>query len=209
MSEAGLQIFNADGQTVTIDSTYRNLALRTKGVASTSTSTGFASYIDFTVSGLTMPIIATKTAFGSTASVANLGNGTFSFRIYASGGTGTQVPYYIFDVPLGTDSRHGFEVFDGAGNLTFDAIGGKYLRVVDFLQMPADTSKSYQPGLDYACVFNDFGLRVEPPAKNVRIYGSRINAEIVSSTLLVIDTYAGSSFMYYTPTFMIVDVTNY
>lgn len=209
MSEAGLQVLNADGQTVTIDSTFRNLALRTKGIATTSISTGFASYADFTASGLTMPIIATKTTFGSAANVANLGNGNFSFRVYAGNSVGTQVPYYIFDVPQPSSSHYGLEVFDGTGNLTFDAIGGKYLRVIDFIQMPADTSNSYQPGREYACVFNDFGLRVEPPAKNIRIYGARINAEVVTSTLLVIDTYTGSSFMYYTPTFMVVDVTNY
>jgi len=209
MSEAGLQIFNADGQTVTIDSTYRNLALRSKSIATTDRTAGFGSYVDFTASGLTMPMIATKTSFGSTANVTNQGNGTFGFRIYASMATGAQVPYYIFDVPVLSDSRYGLEVFDSTGNLTFDATGSKYLRVVDFLQVTSGTTKAYTPGRDYACIFNDWGLRAEPPAKNVRIYGASINAETMASTLIVVDTTTPASFMYYTAQFMVIDVTNY
>ncbi|GAA0690895.1 hypothetical protein ISN75_00975 [Dyella marensis] len=209
MSEAGLQIFNADGQTVTVDSTYRNFALRTKGVATTTQASGFSSYVDFQLSGLTIPMIATKSTITSAARVANVGNGNFIFRIYANSDPGAQIPYYIFDVPTPSDSRFGLNVFDGAGNLTFDATGGKYLRVVDFIQWDAGISKSYQPGREYACIFNDYGLRVEPPAKNIRIYGAKINAEVMTSTLMVIETYYGSSFMYYLPQYMVIDVTNY
>lgn len=209
MSEAGLQIINADGQTVTIDSTYRNLALRTKGIATTDRSNIQSSYVDLNLSGLTMPMIATKTSFASAARTANVGNGEFIFRIYAGGPVGSQVPYYIFDVPAPSNARYGLQVFDGSGNLTFDAASSKYLRVMDFFQTTESMTRSYPPGRDYACIFNDYGLRAEPPAGNIRIYGARINAEVMTSTYIVIDSYTGTTFMYYVPKYMVIDVTNY
>lgn len=112
---AGIYILNDHG-TILIDDTYSNLAVRHQGTLSAG-----AGLRTVSVPGLNDPVPAIRsTAYAATASR----QGSTGY-IWSAGGA--QVHWYVFDVPIGA-GNHGLQVFNAAGQLTFDAYQ-KYARV--------------------------------------------------------------------------------
>lgn len=151
----GIQVINDSG-ILQIDSTYRNLCLKTAGVAVTSTlSTEIpASYIDVSISNSVAPLLGfTATTEGVTCTVISVVGSTVVFRIFSQGAVGTSIPYYVFDVPDGTGSNFGMQVYNASGQLCFDA-AKKYMRILDFyhhIPYPTTVTNTY-PGKSIALI---------------------------------------------------------
>ena len=108
--------------------------------------------------------------------------------ITAAGGIGTSVPFYIFDVPFATDPHFGLQVFNAAGQKTFD-IMQKYLRVNDMYNSGVSSivNKSYDPSRVYACIHMITGFRISPIAGNTQLLATRVSAGAVTSGGLIVD----------------------
>jgi hypothetical protein len=211
---AGFEFRNTDGVTITVDDTYRNLAMREKGSIATVTPIGplNSSRVSFTRSGLVNPVIVLTGTQVAYASIFDNGGGNFTFNIVTSSTVGAVIPFMIFDMtPTGT-SNFGIEVFDVSGNVTFNAVN-KYFRVTDTFAagLTSGVSNTYTAGRSYGVAFNRLGYRFSNQAGNVQVVGCRVNANVVTSGGVIVDSQPG------TPTFInesqgqftVVDVTNY
>lgn len=111
----GIEVTNDHG-TVLIDDSYSNLAVRHQGTLSAG-----AGLRTVSVPGLDQPVPAVRsTAYAATASR----QGSTGY-IWSAGGA--QVHWYVFDTPT-SSGDYGLQVFNAAGQLTFDAYR-KYARV--------------------------------------------------------------------------------
>lgn len=89
------------------------------------------------------------------------GSGVLAYQYAAL--TGGNYKWWRFDVPTPTSATYGFQVFDAAGNCTFDALQ-KYARVVDSFAGPATATtitKTYTAGRQYAVITTKRGAKVE------------------------------------------------
>ncbi|MCY1197859.1 hypothetical protein D9M72_92270 [compost metagenome] len=128
------EAFNDTGG-IQIDSNYFNMAISQAGwvtgdgVLSAIGGDASRGWLEITVAGSDPMVAWSSDALVGLAGRVNNGNGTFTFRLITSyPGQGLQ--YWMFDRPRGGNS-FGFQIFDGGGNLTFDA-ARQYMRVVDF-----------------------------------------------------------------------------
>lgn len=211
----GFQVFLADGTTVQADDTYRNLSVNEQGTAVTTTPTNaggtVSSFVLFYRTGLTMPLLAvggSGSAVGQT--FFDAANNRCGF-IITSGAVGSSVPYYIFDVPFATDPRFGLQVFNAAGQKTFD-ITQKYMRVNDMYQSSVSSivNKTYDASRVYACIHMITGFRISAVAGNTQLLSTRVSAGVVTSQGLVVDGSQGiPSINETSATILVVDVTHY
>lgn len=112
----GLEITNNHGTTL-IDDTYSNLAVRHQGTLAAGSGVRTVS-----IPGLDQPIPAVR----STAYAIALGRIGNNGQIWSAGGA--QVHWYVFDTPTSGGNDYGLQVFNSAGQLTFDS-SRKYARV--------------------------------------------------------------------------------
>lgn len=176
MSTAGLQVFNDSGS-IQVDITYRNLCLRQKGTLTTTAylpagASAGCSYGSFNVTGLTTPIIAvggSVTACPQT--YYDSANSRHGFLISAVGAIGTNVPYYIFDVPTELGSTSGFVVRDSSGVLVFDALQPA-LRVRGFYPSTSSNVSNLASGRTYAIAHPTLGFRTVTVEVYSRLYGT-------------------------------------
>jgi hypothetical protein len=210
----GFQIFLADGTTVQADDTYRNLSVREQGSAVTTTATaaGGTSFVTFFRNGLTMPLLAVGgTGLAVGQAFFDAANNRWGFIITSAGGVGTAVPFYIFDVPFDTDPHFGLQVFNAAGQKTFD-IMQKYLRVNDMYQsgVSAPVNRNYDPARDYACIHMITGFRISAVAGNTQLLATRVAAGAVTSQGITVDGSQGIPSINESPaTILVADVTHY
>lgn len=154
---AGFQVFNNDN-IIVIDENFFNLCLVNKGSVTTSNNPSY-SYVDITLT-CSQPTIAFKctSGFAYVLTQRNNGNGTWTFRFGASTANQT-INFWLFDTPKMNGSNSGFQVFNSAGALIFDA-SFPYLSPVSFYQntdgglISNDITLSGTPGRQYAIVQN-------------------------------------------------------
>ncbi|APG04966.1 hypothetical protein BJI69_14400 [Luteibacter rhizovicinus DSM 16549] len=210
----GFQIFLADGTTVQADDTYRNLSVNEQGTAVTTTATlaGGTSYVTFFRTGLTMPLLAVGgTGFAVGQQWFDAANNRWGFMVTSAGGIGSSVPFYVFDVPFATDPHFGLQVFNAAGQKTFD-IMQKYLRVNDMYNSSVSSvvNKSYDASRVYACIHMITGFRISAVAGNTQLLATRISAGVVTSQGIIVDGAQGISTVNESPaTILVADVTFY
>lgn len=193
----GFQVFLADGTTVQADDKYKNLAVREQGsVATTNLSNGGGtSFVVFYRTGLIMPLVAVA---GTGAAVGQIwydsANNRWGVMLVSAGGVGAQVPYFIFDVPASTNPGFGLQIFNAAGEKTFD-ITQKYMRVVDMFATSArtGTTRNYDASRTYACVHMQVGFSIVAQAGNTMLGASRVNAGAVALSGIVVDGAQGVS----------------
>lgn len=145
----GFQITNDFG-TTSIDDTYKNYSMTSKGTKTFSGGTQFGS---IAFSGNNPVIAVAPPAIDYCAvcipAITQTGPGAFSAELNVSGGV-TSVDYYIFDYVPNTTPTGLVRVFDGAGNPTFDS-NLPYLRGVEFC-IGTSRSSSYVSGTKEAAV---------------------------------------------------------
>jgi hypothetical protein len=212
MPSAGLQIIN-DGGSFQIDQTYRNLCLRQKGTAVTSsTLSSGSSYASFNVTGLTSPIIAIGgSATASVQTYWDAPNSRHGFLISANGAVGTSVPYYIFDVPTELGATYGFQVRDASGVLLFDATQPP-LRVRGFYRNQSANVSSLASGRTYAIAHVKLGFRaVTLEALFTRMYGTVPTTNGFNMNYINYNSIPASPSQTAVrqPDLMAIDVTNY
>lgn len=210
----GFQIFLADGTTVQADDTYRNLSVNEQGTAVTTTLTsqGGNSFVTFFRTGLTMPLLAVGGSHGAVGQQwFDAANNRWIFMVTAGGGIGSTVPFYIFDVPFATDPHFGLQVFNAAGQKTFD-IMQKYLRVVDMYTSGVSSivNKSYDASRVYACIHMITGFRISAVAGNTQLLSTQVSGGAVTSGGMIVDGAQGiSTINESTATILVADVTFY
>jgi hypothetical protein len=119
--EVGVQIYNGNNQII-IDSNYMNLALRYKGAITTTSTANFHYTVDLTLTCVN-PLIAFRctTDYAYLVSQKNNNNGTWTFRL-GSYNPSQSISYWVFDEPVLGGSTYGYQVFNPAGKLVFDAL---------------------------------------------------------------------------------------
>lgn len=231
---SGLQIFNDSGF-VQIDADYLNLELKQKGsfsLAGSNTANGGSTssgvQINFTGES---PVIAIKSTTFCCAYPLSRSGSTFSFYIYNGDGADCTGEYFIFDNSSNESlSNSGFQVFNAAGRLVFDA-GKRYLKVLDYWQIddnPGESISRDYPGKSVAVVMCDFGYRyvvapspADPSNPNYAFLQSWLNcSKTQGSKLLIGDraTYTNAfaqkdpgmvTTSEYPSRWLVVDVTNF
>jgi hypothetical protein len=210
----GFQIFNADGVTVQVDDNYRNLSVREQGTAVTNQAASFgqSSSLLFYRTGLTTPLIAVAGGgYAAAQSYYDAPNARYGFIITSASGVGAQVPYYIFDVPFDSSPGFGLQVFNPAGQKTFDILQ-KYLRVIDVRTSNArdGTTYNYDPSRSYACIHTVNGWSINYQAGNTAMKCSSTSGGTVNTTGVIVDGSQGIKTIYEQQgTILVVDVTNY
>ncbi|WP_414451297.1 hypothetical protein AB4851_20825 [Burkholderia sp. 22PA0099] len=133
MADFGLKVVNSSGF-IQIDSTYKNLGLRTKGIATSGGSpvgdVGWY-YATVTISAGVGPVIAFRSSGKSYLRYSTVSGGTITYYFHCQG-SGVLVWYWVFDDPsLATLSgTYGLRVRDGSGAIAFDS-RTSYMRVID------------------------------------------------------------------------------
>jgi hypothetical protein len=213
MADAGLRVFGDSG-VFQIDNTYRNLSLREKGTFVT-TSNMYSSVSVAQISartGFTSPILAVGGSVLSQPIVLyDSGTGRFSFAVRASGPIGTQVPYWIFDVPPPPPaSGAGIRVWNASGQLVFDS-SLPPLRVVKFSVNSDNPNFSGQAGRSYAVAHVRNGYRqVTIEQQTVRATMTRVNGSTVDGAPVAIqDTDNTPTTLIVPMNSLVIDVTNY
>jgi hypothetical protein len=159
MPVAGFYAQNPDTGTFLIDETFRSLAVRRKGTvtlgADGSGSVSWESPV--------MPMLAVRctkevAVFGGTV----IFGGNLVWRLW--GTPGAVVSYWLFDVPVPTGGTHGLQLYNAAGELTFDS-SMQYARYagIYFVDDVETTSPSYTlpAGKTYAVVLLKSGWQFE------------------------------------------------
>jgi len=129
----GFQVINDSGSII-VDEKYSNLTMRSKG---TNIVVQDLSYIEWhgSTSTLTVtaetPVLAIASSFFTAIrSVTNNNNGTWTFILMHGADSGTY-DWYLFDkAHYVGDSNCGLQIFDAAGQKTFDS-GTCYANVID------------------------------------------------------------------------------
>lgn len=227
---AGLTVYNDAGY-IQIDETYKNLALVQKATVATTTSlasaSSAASQVTLTFTNRSKPILF----FRGSVKIANMAMAvsgtTYTYYVQVAGAVGTTFDYYLFDEPVLQNLKVGLEVYNSAGQLTFES-GQKYIRVVDFIKNVAATSGTsttdytYTAGRTYAFGFASMGylsLYITPgpgglPAGSVNNYlvgGLSITDGVrIGSFNTYRQTYTGSGVTYaVNANILIIDVTSF
>jgi len=93
------------------------------------------------------------------------GTGMLAFKYSDLGGA--TYKWWRFDVPIPSGATHGLQIFNAAGECTFDAML-KYARVVDVFAGPTSgtVTKSYASGREYAVIMVKRGVIVEQQVRN-------------------------------------------
>lgn len=160
----GFQSFN-DGNFIQIDADYKNYEFRQKGgftIGPSNLANGGSNLgtVTVTVTG-TAPIIAINCDQFCYASIRSISGNSFTFEIYNGNNFNIGGTFFIFDASSPNPaSNTGMQIFDGAGNLVFDA-QKKYMKVLEYFSPPgsnADETHSY-PGKTTAFVMCDYGYR--------------------------------------------------
>jgi hypothetical protein len=147
----GFQAFNDSGITQ-IDGTYKNLSLKTKGTATTTTAATDFSTVTFTVSGVVgEPVIAVSAPGGAVGHVGNLSGGVATVVIVALGPVGTSVNWWMFTDP-GNAAAYGLAIYDDSGAMVFNA-AERYMRYagqVGLVAIGTNPSVTLPSGKTYA-----------------------------------------------------------
>jgi len=210
----GFQILNADGVTMQVDDNYRNLSVREQGTATTTTlnPSGTGSAVVFYRTGLTMPLLAVGgSSYAAGQWFYDAANNRHGFVVTTTGAVGSTVPFYIFDVPFDSNPGFGLQVFNAAGQKTFDALQ-KYLRVIDVFSGPARplVTKTYNASRLYACIHMVNGWSIDYHAGNTMLKGSSVSGGTVNAQGMTVDGNQGNNVTYEQQgTILVVDVTNY
>jgi len=210
----GFQLLLADGVTVQADDKYRNLTVREKGsVATTNLSNaGGTSFVVFYRTGLTMPLIAVAgTGFAVGQIWFDTVGNRWGIMLVSGGDVGTQVPYFIFDVPFDTDPHLGLQVFNTSGQKTFD-IMQKYMRINDMYSASArpTTTRNYDASRTYACIHMQVGFSISAQAGNTMLYATRVSAGVVAGQGIIVDGAQGiSTINEGQAMILVIDVSNY
>lgn len=165
---SGITIYGDSGA-VQVDENYFNYALVAKGTATLledaqalpNGAIRRGAKVQISVQGES-PIIAWSSGFPLHIYRVSVNAGVWSFVIssgisggsgYPPGLAGNSFTYYVFDRPSDSGGGFGFQVFDAAGRLTFDATR-KYMRVVRFYETSdpksMDSIDTTLPGKTYA-----------------------------------------------------------
>ncbi|WP_414446866.1 hypothetical protein AB4851_08790 [Burkholderia sp. 22PA0099] len=132
MADFGLEVINSSGF-VQIDSTYKNLGLRAKGVVTSGGApiggVGWY-YATVTITAGASPVIAFRSSGKCYLRYSTASGGTITYYFHCQG-AGMQVWYWVFDDPvLATLSgNYGLSVSDGSGAVVFDS-RTNYMRVI-------------------------------------------------------------------------------
>lgn len=132
---AGLEVHN-DSNVLTIDSTFQNISIVSSGsvfcnVIDRNTYTGLV-----VVSGKN-PILGFISSIGVSCILVGRSGASHTYRVYLDSEAAATVNYWVFDTPdAGSGSNFGLQVFNGAGELCFDA-ARRYLRVLGFFNQQA------------------------------------------------------------------------
>lgn len=173
MADAGLIVYNDSGS-VQLDTSYKNLCLRQKGVVTTAANlpSGHGSYASFNLTGLTTPIIAVGGAVAAAPQTYyDAANSRHGFLISTSSAIGAQIPYYIFDVPVDLNSTYGFTVRDATGQLIFDALQPP-LRVRGFYTNQPTGIGNLPAGKTYVVAHPVLGVRTYTIEVYTRLYAT-------------------------------------
>ncbi|MEV8518684.1 hypothetical protein ABZR86_02690 [Dyella marensis] len=214
MADAGFTVYGDSG-VAQVDNTYANLSLVEKGTLTTNQSLYGASVTYGTIgprSDLVSPIICVGGSLYARPETF-YGAGQIGFNISVAGPLGTQVPYYIFDVPRAPPA-HGFglQVWNAAGQLIFDASAGP-MRVVGFVQNATGTTIfAGTAGRAYAVAHVIRGFRsARVEGFNVRAVFTQVASNVVNQNLLIVQDLTSGD----TPvlsanlmTALVIDVTN-
>lgn len=214
MANAGFTAYG-DGGVAQVDNTYANLSLVEKGTITTDQPL-YGSSVSYKTIGPRSDLVSPIICVGGSVyarpetfySATQIG-----FNISAAGPVGTQVPYYIFDVPP-APGAHGFgvQVWNAAGQLIFDASMGP-MRVVGFFQNATGTPIfTGTAGRSYAVAHDIRGFRsAKVEGFNVRAVFTRATGNVVDQNLIIVQDLTSGD----TPvlsanllTAIIVDVTN-
>lgn len=146
----GLEVVGAHGS-LQINENYENLYLTQKGTISILTGLASTPYtID--IAG-NMPLLfigpTTTDAHIVVAGRVLISASVWRYTLYAHSLNNpssflVNIPYYIFDVTVPTDSGFGLQVFKANGELAFDS-GSKFLRIKQVIQMTS-IANSYTVG---------------------------------------------------------------
>jgi hypothetical protein len=148
-----MQVFN-DAGSLQIDETYSNLFLHQRGTVATTNALLFGiSIVDFTIPNCRyMPVLFVNCNVSAKVAVLSMSGTTANCRASAFGSVGTQLTYYAFDrAPNVAVANYGLQVFDAAGNITFDALRSP-MRIVGSFSAPGNSGSSgtYASGRTYA-----------------------------------------------------------
>lgn len=118
---AGLQIFNTSG-TIQIDETYQNymLDLKSSIAAYNITSESIFGVEIITASVSDLVAVRCDSRIGLHAIYASGSGLRYVFAV--EGSPGTNVIFYRFRLGIGSGSNYGLQVFNGSGQLVFDAL---------------------------------------------------------------------------------------
>ncbi|WP_247308179.1 hypothetical protein [Ralstonia pseudosolanacearum] len=195
---AGLQIWN-DAGTVLIDDTHANLAVAARGVVATSAAgmgvyqIGSRAVVSYTGDTRATPLIAFACPAGFVGVyLSSLSGSTYTWRFITEQPAGTEIKYWVFDRAPASSGSYGFQVFDAAGNLTFDS-SRQQARIVGItggiFEIPA--------GRIYAVAVQRIGyaVRVYPASEGGRTfeYDIDVGAAHVQSGRIVVGEVGASS----------------
>lgn len=126
----GLQVYNNSG-ILQIDSSYRNFAITTSGVAVAGAG-GLVRRVNISVVGEN-PILGFRSSTGATATAIGKSGSTFTYQImiYApSGGFDPNVYWWAFDNESSPVLTHGLHVYNSSGGLCYDS-GKRYFKMLN------------------------------------------------------------------------------
>ncbi|MCY0385668.1 hypothetical protein OVY01_00110 [Robbsia sp. Bb-Pol-6] len=138
MADFGLAVYNSSGY-LQIDSTYKNLSLRTKGAVTSGgspTATNWYS-ASFTVAYGTSPVMAFRPSSGQAMLLYSTVSGSNITYYVLCSASGVTVSYWVFDDPVSVtvSGLYGLIVNNAAGAKVFDS-RSNYMRVVGVLSSP-------------------------------------------------------------------------
>ncbi|AXF52994.1 MAG: hypothetical protein [Caudoviricetes sp.] len=158
MAEAGLQVFN-DKNTLTVDSTYQNLGLRSKVTLYTTIVRHGANRYDVSEVNVTYPLGQMVAAYVDPQYFVTMGHlytinggmvtqnywvskksfvGGIHLDVGSSAPAGTPVEFFMFGEPVHT-GNFGLQVFNQQGVLVFSSASG-YMKVVAHWQSPVQNT---------------------------------------------------------------------
>ncbi|HSX65386.1 MAG TPA: hypothetical protein VLF15_11705 [Pseudoxanthomonas sp.] len=213
-------MFNDSGS-LQIDETYSNLFLHQRAVIATATAISFGiSVVDFTIPNCRYwPTIFANCELPSKCSVQSMSGTTANCRALVVGAVGTPLTYYAFDrAPNVAVANYGLQVFDAAGNITFDALRSP-MRIVDshVALGNSGSSKQYAAGRTYAVavtggawLFPVGGSGGQPAGYAVQKLFGRVNGATVNIGPNQVSSGLGGSFSQVRSGWAnVADVTNY
>lgn len=222
---AGIEIRN-DGGNLQIDGEIRNLMLGGKWSGATTASLQFTTTGGTPLQRILTPSFASDCpvlAVRCDSPIANMGavrdqpNGTASYEFLVYSTTPVPITFYAFELQKSANSGCGLQVFDGAGQLVFDA-AQKQFRVESYI-VSGGGVHNLPAGKTYAMVLSDLCgsfTQPSPPSQPwplhtifARNAGSAVAVEQITHHCP--PTWAGASQGFYSGALqaVVIDVTNY